>query len=96
MKTINKINKLVLMVSLTLLLDACGGNNSNIGTVQPAATLVQIAAQNANSESDALDDIPALGTDITAIFGATNGTPTEVETGDRVGDIIVRSWRLKV
>lgn len=86
-------NRLFPLAGLALLLGACNGNDNNgtPGTAAPAGVFSQISTRDANSTPAMLNDPQGLFDELTAIFGGANGTPTDVQAGDSVVDVVTRA-----
>ncbi len=82
------------LAAVTLLIAACNGDDNGKptpGTVTPANSFSEIAARSADSEPAVVNDLQGLLDDIGAIFGGANGTPTDVQGGDTVADVVSRA-----
>jgi hypothetical protein len=93
--------KLSTSTLLLALLTACGGGSSSVsttdngtggGATSTSASRVQAIA-NAPMTAQATDvtDPAGLQQDLTSVFGAADGTPVPVNTGDTVQTVISRA-----
>ena len=90
--------KLSTSTVLLTLLTACGGGSgggnatdNGVGTSTSASRVQAIANASMTAQATNVTDPVGLQQDITSVFGAADGTPIPVNTGDTVQTVINRA-----
>jgi hypothetical protein len=100
----NPLSKLSASALLLALLSACSGNNgggsttdnngggnTGGGTTTSSSQLKTIASASSTDQPVEIADPASLQRDITGVFGAADGNPVPVNTGDTVQTVISRA-----